>query len=296
MSWVKDCQKQVCYNEITNMHSYPSAAKRLPLVRQLRLFIDDEGFIRCSEQIHNSPLCQATRFPYLLPPRHTFTSMIIYSTHVKLFHSGTNSTLTAIRQTFGIPKARQRIKSLLHRCTTCRRHSGKPYPLPTPPPLPAMRMCDVASFTVTGVDFTGALYAQMNGAESKVYICLFTCATTRAIHLEIVTNLSTETFLLAFRRFVSHKSMPRIIVSDNGSTHLSAAEELKELLSSRSLMESLSQHGVIWKFIQKCTPWYRGWWEQLIDLTKSTLKKMLGRAHVSLLVLKTLVTEIGAVL
>ena len=161
-------------------------------------------------------------------------------THVNLFHTGTNSTLTAIRQTFWIPKARQRIKSLLHRCTTCRRHSGKSYPLPTPPPLPAMRMRDVAPFTVTGVDFTGALYVQMNGAESKVYICLFTCTTTRAIHLEMVTNLSTETFLLAFRRFVSRKSLPRIIVSDNGCTYLLAVEELKELLSSRSLMESLS--------------------------------------------------------
>ena len=254
MSWVKDCQQQVYYNEITNMRSHPSAAKRLPLVRQLRLFIDDEGFIRCGGRIHNAPLCQATRFPYLLPPRHTFTSMIIHSTHVKLFHSGTNSTLTAIRQAFWIPKARQRIKSLLHKCTICKRHSGKPYPLPTPPPLPAMRMRDVAPFTVTGVDFTGALYVQMNGAERKVYICLFTCATTRALHLEIVADLSTETFLLAFRRFVSRKSLPRIIVSDNGSTYLSAAEELKELLSSRNLIESLNRQGVIWKFIPKRAP------------------------------------------
>ena len=85
---------------------------------------------------------------------------------------------------------------------------------------------------IDGVDFTGALYVQMNGAESKVCICLFTCATTRAIHLEIVRDLSTETFLLALRRFASRKSLPQIIVSDNGSTYLSAAEELKELLSS----------------------------------------------------------------
>ena len=159
-----------------------------------------------------------------------------------------------------------------------------------------MRMCDVAPFTVTGVDFTEALYVQINRAESKVYLCLFTCTTTRAIHLEIVTNLSTKTFLLAFRRFVNRKSLPQIIVSDNGSTYLSTAKELKKLLSSRSLMESLSQHGIIWKFILKRAPWYRGWWERLIGLTKSALKKTLGRAHVSLMVLETLVTEIEAVL
>ena len=296
MSWVKDCQQQVYHNEFTNIRSHLSAFKCLPLVRQLRLFIDDEGFIRCCGWIHNAPLCQTTRFPYLLPPTHTFTSMVIYSAHVKLFHSGTNSTLTAIRQTFWIPKARQRIKSLLRTCTTCKRRSGKPYPVPDPPPLPKMRMRDVVPFTVTGVDFTGALYVQMNGAESKVYICLFTCATTRAIHLEIVTDLSTETFLLALRRFASRKSLPQIIVSDNGSTYLSAAEELKELLSSRNLIESLNRQGVIWKFIPKRAPWYGGWWERLIGLTKTALKKTLGRAHMSLIVLETLVVEIEAVL
>ena len=75
----------------------------------------------------------------------------------------------------------------------------------------------------------------MNGMESKVYICLFTCATTRAVHLETVTDLTTETFLLALRKFASRKSLPQNIVSDNGSTYLSAAEELKEILSSKNL-------------------------------------------------------------
>ena len=70
---------------------------------------------------------------------------------------------------------------------------------------------------------------QINGAESKVYICLFTCTATRAAHLEIVTDLTTETFILALRRFMSHKSLLQIIVSDNGFTYSSAAEELKKL-------------------------------------------------------------------
>ena len=73
--------------------------------------------------------------------------MIIYTTHVKLFHTKTNSTLTAVRQTFWIPKARQRIKSLLRTCTTSKRHSGKPYSVPDPPPLPEMRMCDVVPYS-----------------------------------------------------------------------------------------------------------------------------------------------------
>ena len=222
--------------------------------------------------------------------------MIIRNAHVRLLHAGTNSIVTAIRQTFWIPKVRQRVRSLLRSCTICKRHGGRPYPLPDSPPLPEMRMRDVAPFTVTGIDFTGALYVQMNGVESKVYICLLTCATTRGVHLEIVTGLTTNTFLLALRRFASRKSLPRIIVSDNGSTYLSATEELRELLSSRRLVESLGKHGIVQKFIPKRAPWYGGWWECLIGLTKTALKKTLGRANVSLMVLETLVVEVEAVL
>ena len=73
-------------------------------------------------------------------------------------------------------------------------------------------------------------------------------------------------------------------------------EELKELLSSKNLIESLNRQGVEWKFIPKRAPWYGGWWECMIALTKIALKKTLGRTHVSLIVLETLVIEIEAVL
>jgi len=69
-------------------------------------------------------------------------------------------------------------------------------------------------FEVTGVDYTGALYVRNAGIEIKVYTCLFTCATTRAIHLEVVEDLTVETFLLAFCRFASRKSRPRKLISD----------------------------------------------------------------------------------
>ena len=113
---------------------------------------------------------------------------------------------------------------------------------PDPSPLPKLRMCGVVPFTVMGIDFTGTLYmyVQANGAENKVYISLLMCITTRAVHLEIATDLTSETFLLVLRRFTSQKSLPQIIASGNGSTCLSAVEELKELLSSKNLMQSLN--------------------------------------------------------
>ena len=129
-----------------------------------------------------------------------------------------------------------------------------------------------------------------------MYLCLFTCVATRAVHLEIVTDLSVECFLQAFRRFSSRKSMPRLVLSDNASTFLSAAEQLKALLSSPSLTNALSKSGTEWKFIPKRAPWFGGFWERLIGLTKLALKKVLGRAFTTLNSLQTLVVEIEAIL
>ena len=203
-------------------------------------------------------MSQTTKFPYLLPPRHHFTALIINDVHIKLYHAGINSIVTAIRQDYWIPAARQCVKSALRCCTPCKRQQRKPYMALDPASLPHARTQDLPPFTVTGIDFTGALYVQQGSAEVKVYICLFTCAMTRAIHLEVVTDLSTEIFLLAFRRFTNRKGLPHTVICDNVSTYLSVAKELTKLFNSIDLKTTLSRQGVTWKFIPKSAPWYGG--------------------------------------
>ena len=74
----------------------------------------------------------------------------------------------------------------------------------------------------------------------KVHVCLFTCAVTRAVHLELVTDLSVETFMLAVRRFSGHRSTPKTTISDNASTYMAAADELKQLFNSTLLSDTLN--------------------------------------------------------
>ena len=133
-----------------------------------------------------------TKFPFLLPPKHWITSLIIYSVYIRLFHTGANATLTALRQKFWIPTARQQIKSQSCKCVICRNHSGKPYQIPDPPPVPNIYTCALIPFTITGIDFAVAIYVRSNHTEEKVYICLFTCATSHAIHLEVVMDLTVD--------------------------------------------------------------------------------------------------------
>ena len=85
-------------------------------------------------------------------------------------------------------------------------------------------------------------YVKQNSEEVKVYLCLFTCATSRAVHLEVVTHLSTATFLLAFRRFTSRRSLPVVMMSDNASTYTSAADKLTRLFTSEELNTGVSTH------------------------------------------------------
>ena len=235
LKWIQTVQNQSFPAEIKNITSKSSP---LPLVRQLRLFLDKGGLIHCGGRIHNAPVSKMAKFPYLLPSNHSFTKLTIYAVHKKCLHARVNSTLTAIRQNYWVPSARQLIRKLLRHCVICRKTEGRPYQTPDPPPLVRCRVQETQPFEVTGVDVTGALYVRDMGKESKVYVCLFTCAVTRAVHLEIVTDLTTENFMQAFRRFSSRKSLPKIMISDNASTYLAAANELDELFNSTSLLNA----------------------------------------------------------
>ncbi|XP_071145384.1 uncharacterized protein [Mytilus edulis] len=106
-------------------------------------------------------------------------------------------------------------------------------------------------------------------------------------------NLSEETFILAFRRFASRKSLPKIKISDNGTTFIAAA---KQLTRSSSVIEKLNNFGTTWKFIPKRAPWYGGFWERLIGLTKDSIKKILVRSLIQIELLRTIVTEFEAIL
>ena len=259
------------------------------------MFLDTDYIIRCGGRIHNAKIDSETKFPCLLPKKHPLTALVVHHTHKIHLHTGVNATVTSLRQKFWIPSARQIVRSLLRKCVTCRRVSGKSYSRPEPP-LPSVRTKQSRPFEVTGVDFTGALHIKTMDGSSKVYVCLFTCGVSRAVHLEIVTDLSVETFLQALRRFAACRSLPRIMLSDNASSYEAAVDELGHLINSDRMGESLCALGIQWRFIPKRAPWYGGFWEHLIGLTKTTLRKVLGKALVTLPVLQTVIVEVEAVL
>ncbi|GFT19709.1 integrase catalytic domain-containing protein [Trichonephila clavipes] len=163
-------------------------------------------------------------------------------------------------------------------------------------PLPALRVEQSAPFSVFGIDFGGPLYTK---DENKHYIVLFTCAVTRALHLELVNNLTTETFLLALRRFISRRGLYSKNLTDNANTFKKSELELKNLwkiISDPTVKASYASHKIYWQFIIERAPWWGGFYERLIRTVKLALRKIVGRATLFRDELDTLLIEIEGVL
>ncbi|XP_035212564.1 uncharacterized protein LOC118186567 [Stegodyphus dumicola] len=146
---------------------------------------------------------------------------------------------------------------------------------PTAPP-PADRVQDAPAFQIAGMDIAGPVILRDN---SKAWIALFTCAMYRAVHLELVTSMSTETFLLAFHRFVARRGKPSVVYSDNGTNFKGAASAFA-LIDFEKIFLEAREH-ITWKFIPPNAPWWGGWWERLVGMMKNILKKTLGRPSLS---------------
>ena len=136
--------------------------------------------------------------------------------------------MNCIREDYWILQARESVKRVLKKCVTCKQIEGKPFATPRIPQLPPERVSEEPPLINMGLDFAGPLYmripSQSEGKESeKVYVALFSCASTRAVHLELVENLSVPIFLQAFRRFTSQRGLPSTIFTDNAKTFKAAS-------------------------------------------------------------------------
>ena len=132
--------------------------------------------------------------------------------------------------------------------------------------------------------------------RSKAYCCLFTCASTRALHLELTESLAVTSFLQAFRRFVSRRGLPAKLLTHNAKTFKSVSVYVKKISRSSEVKQYLANRQVDWQFIMERAPWLGGFWERLVRSVKRCLKKSVGRSLLTFEELRTLVVEIEATL
>ncbi|XP_055924606.1 uncharacterized protein LOC129956700 [Argiope bruennichi] len=146
--------------------------------------------------------------------------------------------------------------------------------------LPSSRITKSRPFEKVGVDFAGPLVTKCQhlrkATQFKSYLCLFICTATRAVHLELVSSMSTEAFLSALRRFIARRGHPTDILSDNGSNFIGSDNYLKQLfklVQDQSVQNFLTVRNISWKFIPPYAPNFGGVWESSIKLAKRHLFK-----------------------
>ncbi|MFH4983905.1 hypothetical protein AB6A40_010614 [Gnathostoma spinigerum] len=190
------------------------------------------------------------------------------------------------------------VKRIVRSCTICRRYQGASFTLPQMPNLPETRVMRSSPFKYTGVDYFGPLEVRRDKERMKVWGCLFTCLTVRAIHIEVVLGLTSEEFINAFRRFIARRGTPILMISDNATTFKGAESALKRAWTTMNMNENLENFaagkGITWNYITSHAPWKGGFYERLIGIVKSSLKKALGRRILSLDDFTTLLCEIEA--
>jgi hypothetical protein len=251
----------------------------------LQLFESEDGLLRLKGRFANSSLQYQEQFPIILRNKDSyFTRLVILDAHETTMHHGVETTLARIRSKYWIVKGRKSVKEVLRKCVICTRYQGRPMRPPSSPDLPDYRVDHSAhAFQATGLDFAGPLFVKGVSKSNKTYILLLTCASSRAVHLELVPNMSVDGFLRGFKRFMARRGIPELIISDNFKTFKSA--EVKKFMMLQ---------GVTQKFILPASPWWGGFYERLVRSVKTCLKKTLGRAFMTFEELQTILCEIEA--
>lgn len=303
---VKLCQSESFAPEI-KMLSAKQTLKTSSNILSLNPFLDKNNIIRVGGRIKNSDYSFDKKFPVLLPKNHALTKLIFKQFHEKLLHCGAQQLLACIRENYWPVSGRNSAKSTVHNCVNCFKANPKSYH-PLMGNLPSKRLqASMPVFHNVGIDYAGPVLIKdrktRNAKLIKSYICLFVCLVTRAVHIELVTDLTTSAFIAVLKRFISRRGLPATISSDNAKNFVGAANQLRDLYKFLNCSETkgeindfLANQNIKWEFIIPRAPHQGGIWEGGIKSVKSHMKRVLGNTSLNYEDFITLLAQIEATL
>lgn len=301
----KGVQEQVFsseYEALKHGKSINSSSRLL----SLSPFMNEDGLIRVGGRLKNSNLNFAACHPILLPRNHDLTRKLIREEHIRSMHAGTQATMASIRQRFWPLSLRSATRKIVQECVIC--FKSKPRQSEAiMGVLPTSRVTPSKPFTCCGVDYAGPIVlregTRRNARTHKAYIAIFVCFSIKATHIELVSNLTTDAFLGAFKRFIARRGKPTRMYSDNGTTFVGAQRQLEEFYEfyrkqeTRSgLDQFLSDQGIAWSFIPPNAPHFGGLWEAAVKSAKYHMSRIVGQAHLTYEEMQTVLSEIEAIL
>lgn len=243
-------------------------------LRKLQVFVDDDDLLRVGGRLKHSTLSFTLKHPLLLPRSSELTTLIIRHFHESFYHTTRRTTYYLILQNFWILSAKRAINSVLSKCMRCWKINPQSYQPPMGD-LPFFRITQVKPFVRSAVDFAGPFNILMSrhrgNRTCKAYLCIFMCLATKACHLELASDLSTDTFLAALQRFIARRGTVSHLYSDCGTNFLGAQRELLRLME-----QAAARQTIVWHPSPPGAPHFNGLIEAGVKNVKLHLTRVTG--------------------
>ncbi|XP_029178658.1 uncharacterized protein LOC114946376 [Nylanderia fulva] len=255
-------------------------------------------------RLQNSFLSESEKHPIILPKNHHVTVLLIRRAHISTLHGNYRLVHNYLLQKYWILRANTIIRRIVRNCVRCTRHNAITLEQQMAP-LPAIRAKPALPFAHFGVDFAGYFCVKASSGRgqktSKGYVAVFVCLVVKTIHLELVSDLTTDAFLAAYRRFTARRGLCQIIYSDNGITFKGSEAELHRLFSETSatgqaVAAAVTSDGVEWRYISPRALNFGGIWESNVRSIKRHLYRIIGNSKLTYKQLSTVLASTKACL
>jgi hypothetical protein len=269
-----------------------SCSRQVPVKSSLKFltpFLDEDGILRVGGRLNAASIPYKKKHPALLPKKHPFVTSLARHYHLEKLHAGPQLLLCILRDEFWIVRGPDLVKRVVKGCVTCHRAN----PVPESQKMasyPPSRVNPAPVFSKVGVDYAGPFQLNSRTGRNpqllKYYVSLFVCMVSKAIHLEVVTDLSTPAFIAALNRFTSRRGLPTDIYCDGGTNFIGAKNELEEvqaLLQSPVHLSKMQQHaaqsGMKFHINPPASPHHGGLWEAGVKSMKKHLRRVIGSRY-----------------
>ncbi|XP_058817638.1 uncharacterized protein LOC131680938 [Topomyia yanbarensis] len=252
----------------------PSKIQRSSTLVKLTPILDDEGVLRMGGRFEKSDdISIDQKFPIILARQHDITKKLIQCYHERFRHANRETVCNELRQKFWIPNIRAAIMEVMRECMWCKVHRCRPQ-VPMMAPLPTRRIrAGIRPFSSVGLDYLGPVDVSVGRRKEKRWVAMFTCLAIRAVHLEVVNSLTTQSCLMAIRRFSCKRGAPDIIFSDNATCFKGANNEMLKTLHG-DCEDEITTARTAWRFIPPGTPHMGGAWERIVRSVKEAMKAL----------------------
>lgn len=300
LHWVRSVQRNEFAEDIHRIKTNKLCTNRL---QRLSPFVKDD-LLRVGGRLSHASIRYEAQHPLILPSSSPLVDLIIDYYHKIHCHPGADTLHAILRQQFWILSARRVVRHRVFKCIRCFRCRAQPT-APFMGDLPADRVTPQPVFSQVTTDFAGPFLVKSSSLRNakllKAYFCIFVCLSTKAVHLEAVSALTTEAFLAALQRFVSRRGTPVLIRSDCGTNYVGARNQLIDvqnflIANNDAISHKLANQHITWLLNPPKGPWFGSLHEINVKSTKQLLYRVVGEQHLTFEEFYTLLTRIEAVL